>query len=71
MDSRQKQIGMITTTDDDGSSAFILLRQWEDRIMVAVSQEHNGDAEVPLTVAECKALIQLLRNGINLIEPAA
>jgi hypothetical protein len=69
MDSRHKQIGMITTTDYDGGWAFILLRQWEDRIMIAVSQEHNGDAVVPLTVAECKVLIQLLQNGINLIEP--
>lgn len=70
MNLRQKQIGMISTTDDDGS-AFILLRQYENTIMVTISQEHNGDATILLRADECKALIQLLRNGIRLIKTNA
>jgi len=68
MNLSAKHIGIIETTDDDGGNAFVLLMQREGHMIIAVSQEHNGDACVPLTVDQCELIREMLLQGILLIK---
>jgi hypothetical protein len=44
---------------------FIHVRRVEATIYIAVSEEAGGDAEIPLTVTECMAAIDLMKRAVE------
>lgn len=65
MTSPELPIGIISNTDPEGHGAFIMLKPFQDSLVVVVSQEQNGDAEIVLSAIECERLIHLLSEGIS------
>ena len=65
MTSSEDQTKMIITTPVEGQKVFLMLRRFSDKIVLSVSEEKNGDAEIALSEDECKALIQMLQDYLQ------
>ena len=59
-----KQIGSMQFQDSiSNENSYITVRVAERQIGIAVSQEHNGDVEVFLSVEQCLSVINWLNEA--------
>jgi len=49
--------GIVQSID---GSAFVYVRRVNDTVYISASERDNGDAEVPLTLTQCRDLMALI-----------
>ena len=60
----QVNLGGITNKNSAGDTTWLWVRALDGNVLICVSEERNGDAEIALNREECLRLIQILQNGL-------